>query len=79
MPKFPSASPSPIQFFQDDGLYAPTDPALGRIATESTLRFWRHKGRGPNFHKSEGARGRIWYSGRDLNLYLDKCRVEIAA
>ena len=73
-----SPSPSPIQFFQDHFLYAPTDPALGKIATEKTLAYWRFKGRGPDYHKSEGGRGRIWYSGHDLNLYLAKCRVEVA-
>ena len=70
---------TPIQFFDDASLYAPTDAALRVLATESTMRFWRCKGRGPCFHKSEGLRGRVWYAGRDLNDYIARLRVEVHA
>ena len=70
---------TPIQFFDDASLYAPTDAALRVIATESTMRFWRCKGRGPSYSKSQGQRGKIWYSGRDLNHYLAQQRVQVHA
>ena len=74
-----SQSHSPIQFFTDNYLYAPDHPALRVIATESTMRFWRHMGRGPSYSKSEGTNGKIWYSGHDLNDYLMRQRIEVAA
>ena len=74
-----SQSHSPIQFFDDASLYAPTDPALRKIATESTMRYWRHVGRGPSYSKSQGRRGKIWYAGIDLNAYIARQRVEVAA
>ena len=72
-------SKSPIQFFDDACLYAPSDSALRVIATESTMRYWRHMGRGPSYSKSEGQRGKIWYAGRDLNDYMARQRVEVFA
>ena len=72
-------SKSPIQFFEDACLYAPSNSALRKIATESTMRYWRHVGRGPSFHKSEGRRGKVWYSGADLNDYMARQRVEVHA
>ena len=72
-------SKSPLQIFDDNHLYPATSPALGQIAPESTLRFWRCKARGPSFVKiTEGPRGRVAYHGRDLNDYLAKRRVEVA-
>ena len=69
-----------IDVFQDDLIYSTQDPALTQIGTPSTLRFWRHVGRGPNYIKiSEGQRGRVGYHGRDLNAYLAERRVKVSA
>ena len=69
---------SPLQIFQDDRLYSAQDPALAQIAPESTLRFWRCRGGGPSYVKvSSGPRGRIRYSGKDLNRFVAERRVEV--
>jgi len=59
--------------FDPTKMYSPNDPALRLIATSGTLAFWRHKGRGPAFHKI-GVK--IYYAGEDLNSWLAARRVE---
>ena len=62
--------------FEEDTYYRPADEAMRLIATEGSLRQWRHEGKGPPFTKFGH---RILYFGRDLNRWLDDHRVEPAA
>ena len=73
-------SKSPLQIFDDNQTYPATSPALAAIATEGTLRFWRHVGRGPSYVKvSPGRQGRVIYLGADLNSFLAERRVKVSA
>ena len=62
--------------FDPEKFYRPDDPAVRLIGTAGTLRVWRCKGRGPNFHKIGN---RVYYQGVDLNRYLDSCAVNLTA
>ena len=69
-----------VDVFKNNQMYATADPALAQIGTPSTLRFWRHVGRGPDYIKiGEGRRGRVLYHGADLNAFLTQRRVKVAA
>ena len=59
--------------FDDGKLYFTNDPALKALAPYSTMAHWRCEGRGPAFIKI-GLR--VAYSGRDLNAWLNRQRVE---
>ena len=62
--------------FDDDEHYRPTDPAVARFWAAKTLANLRTARRGPAYIKLGG---RVLYSGRDLNRYIEHCRVEPAA
>ena len=62
--------------FDESKLYPASDPAVLAIAPYSTMAHWRCEGRGPAFMKIGT---RVMYSGRDLNAWLAKQRVEPAA
>ncbi len=61
--------------FDPEVFYRSTDPALAVIATSGTLRVWRCQKRGPRYHRLGG---RVVYSGKDLNDYIDSCAVDPA-
>ena len=62
--------------FDPDTFYRPDDPAVRIIGTAGTLRVWRCKGRGPDYHKIGN---RVFYKGADLNRYLNSCIVRPTA
>lgn len=59
--------------FDPDKLYLADDEALRILATPKTMARWRREGTGPTFIQLHN--GRIAYSGKDLNEWLDSCRV----
>ena len=65
-----------MQPFNPDEHYRPTDPAVTKYWATNTLANMRATGRGPAYIKLGN---RILYSGRDLNSYLEACRVEPTA
>ena len=58
--------------FDPKRLYSPDEVRDVTGIKVSTLSQWRHKGRGPAYHKFEL---RVAYSGRDLNEWLESNRV----
>ena len=62
--------------FDPETYYRSTDPALCVVATPGTLRVWRCQKRGPRYYKFGG---KVVYSGKDLNDYIDSCAVDPAA
>ena len=62
--------------FDEQKLYPVSDPALIALAPYSTWAHWRSEGRGPAYIKI-GAR--VFYSGKALNIWLEKRTVETAA
>jgi len=63
----------PMRRFDPDKYYRPQDDAMRLIATVGTLAVWRHQGKEPPYLRLGN---RIVYPGKDLNLFLDACRVE---
>jgi len=59
--------------FDPEKLYLPDDPALRVLATPKTMARWRREESGPPFVQLHN--GRIAYSGKDLNDWLNSCRV----
>lgn len=62
--------------FDDTKFYRSTDQRLVSLIPYSTLASWRHEKRGPAYIKLGG---KIHYSGRELNRFIEQNTVQPTA